>query len=90
LPSAVCKQKLATLPVVLSHLLRRELLKDPGEVPSSPLLSGGVAPMSQPTELEGWDSPNMFLQAPAGTMHNAHVAQCAAELLIACQHPGDQ
>jgi hypothetical protein len=47
----------------LTHLLRSELLKELGEVPSSPLLSGGVAPISQPTELEGGDSPSRFLRA---------------------------
>lgn len=32
-------------------------MKEPGEVPSSPLPSGGVAPMSQPMLLFGGDSP---------------------------------
>jgi hypothetical protein len=47
----------------------RLLRYEPGDVPSRPLPSGGVAPMSQPTELEGGDSPcrpprRLLLYAP--------------------------
>ena len=36
------------------------LLNEEGDVPYRPLPSGGVAPMSQPTEVEGGDSPMMW------------------------------
>jgi hypothetical protein len=35
-----------------------------GLLPYRPFISGGVAPMSQPTWLEGGDSPKMPLEGP--------------------------
>jgi hypothetical protein len=55
------------------------LLKDPGEEPSMPLLSGGVAPISQPTSRDGGDSPIMCL-------HNTHTRHISVSHGLAVAH----
>ncbi len=66
-----------------AHLPR--LLNDPGDEPSMPLPSGGVAPISQPTSREGGDSPRWCLRrVHVGSGQWARVVPLARACGFAC------